>query len=185
MAQLKRKTSAEQLSSNVVCLQALKNTVAPHQGFKLERQQRIKSALQSLDQNSKMNSRRFLGNLISRNLLQTNLGLVAKLSDYLMFFTRRSLASKAEFFASPAQFNLLLSLIEPSLFLINLMLSAIIKARGEYFKDTSALPVLFRFYAVFNYSVQALHKNNPNNSQVILHFLIFWEFLFELLSLIE
>jgi len=120
----------------------------------------------SLDLNEKFNSKRYLGHLISRNFLLICLNLLSKLSDYLLFYSKsekyqideaNTHTPKSGFTTLSLdleQFNMIISLVDPTIHLIRTILCKIIKIRNENFTDMSPLPILFRFNAAFNYCLQ-------------------------------
>lgn len=106
-------------------------------------------------------AKRLLGHLIGRNVHGMCLGLLDKLSDYLLFYSDST--EKSAFSTrclSNQQIELLVNVIEPGIRLIRTILKSLM--RTHKFKDTSALGILFRFSGAFDHCVRfSLKKAQP------------------------
>lgn len=97
-----------------------------------------------------------LGHLITRNFLQILLNSLARLNDYLAFYfylksTNQPVTANFRSFeqlVGPAPLDNLLSLLEPVLFLVKVIVLNL--ARPDRLILTSGLPTLFRLYSMFN-----------------------------------
>jgi len=101
----------------------------------------------SFNASRQFSAKRYLGHLISRNVLHTCLQLIDKLSDYLLFYSAFTRTLNRD------QLGKFLSLVEPALRLCNTLLKNLV--RSDKFTDTTPLNILFRFNDAFNYCIVA------------------------------
>ena len=134
----------------------------------------------SFDSSQQFKAKRFLGHLISRNFMQSCLNLLNKLNDYLIFYSKpnkllnqASNPTGSDLFSAfstrslkPEQVSLLIELVEPCVKLIEILMKTLINLRRPHFTDLTALSVLFRFYAVFNYCVQYSLSNSQTTTSL-------------------
>ena len=107
-------------------------------------------AKMSLNVNEKFRKKIFLGQLFTRNFLSILLNFLERFNDFVLFYTK---PQKLLLF-SLNQFDQLISLLEPAICLIKIQIISQIKVRKMDFKDLSSLGVLFKFYGIFNYTIQ-------------------------------
>ena len=118
----------------------------------------------SFDSPDNFKARRYLGNLISRNFLQTGLNFINKLTDYLLFYsdmlTESSFSSRN---LNSTHINLLLDVIEPCVNIIRVMLKNLIK--NQKFEDITPLNKLFKFFGVSSNFFNGSLESNANGCQ--------------------
>ena len=120
------------------------------------------------DLNNSYNRKFYLGHLISRNFLSILVNYISKMNDYLsLYFLPQGNKNDNNTILTfdLNQLDMVLNLFEPSIFLLKMMLNDLIKVRAEQFNDITALPVLFRFYGLFNNIIQTSLDKNKNNSK--------------------
>jgi hypothetical protein len=120
------------------------------------------------DLNESFNSKFYLGHLISRNFSSILVNYISKLNDYLnlYFFTSDNYNENYDnnvLTFDSNQLDMVLDLCEPTIFLLRIMLDNLIKIRAEKYNDTTALPILFRFYGLFNFIVRSSLDKIKNN----------------------
>ena len=102
-------------------------------------------AKHSLNVNEKFKKKLYLGQLFTRNFLSVLLNFLAKFNDFVLFYTK----PQKLLLLNLNQFDQLICLIEPAVYLIKVQIISQIKLRKTEFKDLSSLNVLFKFYGIF------------------------------------
>jgi hypothetical protein len=111
-------------------------------------------AQSNLDLNEKFSKRLYLGKLISRNFWKILLNFLSKLNDYIVFYTIQQQNSSKSLLLNLNQLEQLINLLEPTMYLIKIQIINLIKLREHRFKDASPLEILFKFYGLFNFTIQ-------------------------------
>jgi hypothetical protein len=118
-------------------------------------------AKQNLNLNEKFKKKLYLGQLFTRNFLSILLNFLSKFNDFILFYSK----PHKLLLLNLNQFDQLISLIEPAIYLIKVQLISQIKLRKAEFKDLSSLNILFKFYGIFNYVIQNSIINLKQNRQ--------------------
>lgn len=106
-----------------------------------------------------LSKRLYLGHLISRNFLQILVNYLSRLNDYLMFYfylKNNELAADSSGFNLYSIFDLLLNLIEPTLYIIKVNLLNLDNRN----KLVHILTTLLKFYALFTHIFKLKQEQN-------------------------
>lgn len=120
----------------------------------------------SLDARIQFKAKRYLGHLISRNVLQTLLCLIEKLNDCLIFYTNVPNSKFSTRKLNSTQIDSIVSLIEPAALLVKSIIKSLI--RNEKFKDVTPLEIMFRFNAVFCHCILFSLNEMRDKDQVMI-----------------
>lgn len=115
----------------------------------------------SFDSPVNFKAKRYLGHLISRNFIHTGLNFINKLTDYLLFYSDMTESTFSSQNLNETQINLILSIVEPCINIVRVMLKSLIK--NQKFEDITPLSKLFKFYGVFSYCSNASLENVSHN----------------------